>query len=78
LAALAAGQVVMVRGGSALPVQGLARRVTDAVDHALLAEYLQVTVDGGEADVLAAAAKLGVDILGAAEAGHARQRGRKR
>ena len=77
-AAHAAGQVVMVRGGPALPVQGLAGRVADAVDHALLAEYLQVAVDGGEADGLALAAQLGVDLLRAAEPGQAGKRARPR
>ena len=69
----AAGQVMVVTGGLALPVQSLARRVADRVDHALLAEYLQVTVDGGKADGLALTSKLGVDLLGAAEAGEADQ-----
>src|ERR1700722_645658 len=49
----AAGQGVVVPGGAALAVQGLARRVANRVDHALLAEHLQVPVDGGEAHGLA-------------------------
>ena len=65
----------MVRGGVALPVEGLARRVADRVDHALLAHHLQVAVHGGEADGLALAAQLGVDLLSAAEAGQAGKRG---
>src|SRR3984885_4412767 len=68
-AADAAGQVVVVAGGAALPVQGLARRIADRVDDALLAEHLEVAVDGGEADGLALAAELGVDLLRAAEPG---------
>jgi hypothetical protein len=70
-----AGQVVVVRGGAALPVQGLARRIPDRIDGALLAEHLQVPVDRGEPDGLAATAQLRVDLLGAAEAGEAGQRG---
>src|SRR5215469_10388229 len=68
-----ARQVVVMAGGSALPVQGLARRVTDRIDRALLAEHLQVPVHGGEAYGLTLPAKLGVDLLGAAEAGEAGQ-----
>src|ERR1700722_160854 len=75
-AALAAGEVVVVPGGVALPVEGLTRRVADRVDHALLAHHLQVAVDGGEPDGLALTAQLGVDLLRAAEAGHAGERGR--
>jgi hypothetical protein len=71
----AAGQVVVVRGGVALPVQDLTRRIADRVDGALLAEDLQVPVDRGEPDGLAAAAHLGVDLLRAAEAREAGQRG---
>src|SRR5260370_605621 len=51
------------------------RRDGDRVDHALLAEYLQVAVHGGESDGLALAAQLGVDLLSAAEAGQADERG---
>ena len=75
-AAFAAGEVVVVPGGVALPVEGLARWIADRVDRALLAEYLQVAVHGGEADGLALPAQLGVDLLRAAEAGHAGERGR--
>ncbi len=74
-AADAAGEVVVVRGRSALPVKGLAGRVADRVNGALLAENLQVAVDRGESDGLAPAAEFGVDLLGAAEAREARQRG---
>ena len=70
-----AGEVVVVRGGVALPVEGLPGLVADGVDGALLAEHLQVTVDRGESDGLAAPAKLGVDLLSAAEAREAGQRG---
>src|ERR1700761_28890 len=73
-AALAAREVVGVRARAALPVEGLARRVADRVDDALLAEHLQVAVDGGEADRLALPAQLGVDLLSAAEAGQAGHR----
>ena len=64
-----------MRGGAALPVEGLAGRVADRVDGALLAENLQVAVDGGEPDGLAPAAELGVDLLGAAKSWEAGQRG---
>ena len=77
-AAVAAGQVVVVHRAPALAVERLAAGVADGVDAALLAERLQVPVDGGQADVLALAAQLGVDLLGAAEAGQARQRGGQR
>jgi len=73
-----AGQVVMVNRGRALPVEDLAGRVADGVHVAVLGEHLQVAVDGGEADVLAPTPELGVNVLSAAEAGHARQRSRKR
>jgi hypothetical protein len=73
-AALAAGQVVVVGGGSALPVQRLAGRVADGVDRTLFVEYLQVAVHGGEADGRPLAAQLGVDLLGTAEAGQAGER----
>src|SRR3984957_1389522 len=71
----AAGQVVVVAGGAALPVQGLARRIADRVDDTLLAEHLQVPVDGGEPHGLALTTELGVDFLRAAEPGKARQGG---
>jgi 1-acyl-sn-glycerol-3-phosphate acyltransferase len=67
--AVAAGQVVMVHARLALAVEDLAAVVADRVDTTLLAERLQVPVDGGESDVLAVAAQFGVDLLGAAEAG---------
>src|SRR5260370_11754036 len=67
--------MVVVHAGPALPVERLAAGVANGVDAALLAERLQVTVDGGESDVLALAPQLRVDLLGAAEAGQALQRG---
>ncbi len=73
--AAAAGQVVVVHARLALPVEDLAVGVADRVDAALLAERLQVPVDGGEPDVLALAPQFRVDLLGAAEAGQALQRG---
>jgi hypothetical protein len=76
--AIAAGQVVVVHAGAALAVERLAVGVADGVDAALLAERLQVTVDGGQADLLAPAPQLRVDLLGAAEARQARQRGGQR
>jgi hypothetical protein len=69
-----AGEVVVVHRGIALPVEDLAGLVADRVDGALLAEYLQVAVDRGEPDGLAAAAEFRVDVLGAAEARKAGQR----
>ena len=59
----------MVHARFALTVEDLAAVVADRVDAALLAERLQVAVDGGESNVLALAAQFGVDLLGAAEAG---------
>ena len=70
-----AGEVVVVHGGVALPVEDLTGRVADGVDGPLLAEYLQMAVDRGESDGLAAAAEFGVDLLGAAEARKTGQRG---
>jgi trehalose/maltose transport system substrate-binding protein len=70
-----AGQVVMVHAGPALPVERLAAGVADGVDAALLAERLQVTVHGGQPDLLSLAPQLGVDLLRAAETGQAVQRG---
>jgi hypothetical protein len=69
--AAAAGQVVVVHARLALPVEDLAAVVADGVDAALLAEGLQVPVDGGEPDVLALAPQLSVNLLGTAEAGQA-------
>ena len=74
-AAGAAGEVVVVRGGVALPVEGLPGLVADGVDGALLAEHLQVTVDRGKSDGLTASAELCVDLLSAAEAREPGQRG---
>ena len=76
--ARAADQVVVVHAGAALAVERLAAGITDGVDVALLAEHLQVPVDGGQADVLALAPQLGVDVLGAAEARQGGQRGGQR
>jgi hypothetical protein len=58
----------MMRVAAAPAVQGLAAGVPDGVDLAVLAQHLQVAVDGRQADVLAAAAQLSMDLLGAAEA----------
>jgi hypothetical protein len=58
---------MVVGAGLALPVQRLTAAVADGVDAAFLAEHLEVAVDGGEPDVLAAPPQLGVDLLGAAE-----------
>jgi hypothetical protein len=74
-AAGAAGEVVMVRGGVALPVEGLPGLVADGVDGALLAEHLQVTVDRGKSHGLTASAELCVDFLSAAKAREPGQRG---
>jgi hypothetical protein len=71
----AARQVVVVRGRAALTVERLARLIADRVDGALLAEDLQVPVDRGETDGLAAPPDLRVDVLGTAEAREAGQRG---
>jgi hypothetical protein len=60
----------MVVGVALAPaVQRLAVRVADRVDLAVLAQHLQVPVDGGQADVLAALAQFRVDLLSAAEPG---------
>src|SRR5579875_2221773 len=77
-AAITAGQMMMVTAGAALPVQRLAVVVPDRVDAAFLAEDLEVAVDGGEPDVLAAAPQLGVDLLGTAKPGQAVQRRHQR
>ena len=66
-AAVTAGQVMVVGITATAPVQGLAAGVPDRVDPAVLAEHLQVAVDGGEPDVLTQPAQLGVDLLGTAE-----------
>jgi hypothetical protein len=76
--AAAAGQVVVVHARLALPVEDLAAGVADGVDAALLAERLQVPVDGGQPDVLALAPQLRVNLLGAAEARQAVKRGGQR
>ena len=70
--------MVVVHAGAALAVERLAAGVADGVDAALLAQRLQVPVDGGQADRLALAPQLGVDLLGAREAGQAIQRGGQR
>src|SRR6516164_8059968 len=75
--AVAAGQVVVVDAGPALPVERLAAGVADRVDAALLTERLQVPVDSGQPDVLAGPPQLRVDLLGAAEARQPLQRRRQ-
>jgi hypothetical protein len=47
--------VMMVGVGAAAAVQRLAAGVPDRVDHAIRAQYLQVPVHRGEADVLSPA-----------------------
>jgi hypothetical protein len=66
-AAIAAGEVMVVGIAAAAPVQCLAARIPDRVDLATLAQHLKVPVHGGEADVLAAAPKLGMNLLRTAE-----------
>src|SRR5262249_56185522 len=73
-----AAGVMMVGLAAAPPVEDLPARVPDRVQLAVLAEHLQVPVDGGQADVLAAAPQFRVDLLGAVEAGQAGQHGRER
>jgi hypothetical protein len=68
-AAVAAGEVMMVSVRAAAAVQDLAARAGDGVDLPGLAEHLEMAVDGGQADVLAAAAQLGMNLLSAAESG---------
>src|SRR5947207_15020180 len=75
--AVAAGQVVVMDARLALPVEDLAAGVADRVDAAFLAERLQMPVHSGQPDVLALAPQLRVDLLGAAEARQALQRGRQ-
>src|SRR6185503_17597412 len=75
--AVSAGQVVVVDARLALPVEDLAAGVADRVDVAVLAERLQVPVDGGQPDLLAPAPQLRVDLLGTAEARQALERGRQ-
>jgi hypothetical protein len=70
-AAGAADQVMVVGLAAALPVQGLPAGLPDGVHPAVLAEHLQVPVDGGQADPLPLAAQLGMDLLRAQEAGQA-------
>jgi len=72
--ALAAGQVVVVHVAGAPAVERLTAGVPDGVDPAVLAQDLKVPVNGGETDVLAPAAQLGMDLLGAAETGQAVER----
>ena len=67
--AVPAGQMVVMGVGAAAAVEGLAVRIPDGVDLAVLAQHLEVPVDGGQSNVLAAPPQLGVDLLGAAEAG---------
>ena len=72
-AAVPADQVVVVPG-AADPVDRLAVRAAQHVDRAGVGERLQVPVDRGQADRVAAAAQLGVQVLGAGEAVAAGQR----
>jgi hypothetical protein len=65
--------VVVVGVAAAAPVERLATRVADRIHPAVFAEGLKVAVHGGQADRLAVTAQLGVDLLGAAEAGQAVQ-----
>ena len=76
--AVAADQVVVVGVALAPAVQRLPAGVPDRVHLAVLAEHLQVPVDGGQADVLATLAQLGMDLLGAAEPGQPVQDRRQR
>src|SRR6185312_7809952 len=66
-AAPPAHQVVVVLGARAPPVDGLARVGAEHVDLAAVGQRLQGAVHGGEADAVAAAAQLLVDLLGGAE-----------
>src|SRR5262249_12564249 len=72
-AARPADQVMVVGLAAAPPVQGLPAGFADGVYLAVLAQHLQVPVDGGEADPLTPAAQLGMDLLRAPEAGQAGQ-----
>ena len=72
-AAPPAHQVVVVVVGRAPPVDGLAGAGAQHVDLAGVGQRLQRAVDGGQADALADAAQLLVDLLGRAEVGRAVQ-----
>ncbi len=61
--------MVVMGAAAALAVEGLPAGVPDRVEGAILAEHLQVPVDGGQADMLAAVTQLGMDLLRAAEPG---------
>ena len=67
LSAVPAGQVMVMGVATALAVERLAAGVPDRVDPAVFAEHLKVPVDGGQADMLATGAQLGMDLLSAAE-----------
>src|ERR1022692_1845818 len=73
-----AGEVMVMAVSAALAVERLAAGVADRVDPAVFAEYLQVPVNGSQPDVLAPAAQLSVDLLGAAETRQAVQHERQR
>ena len=62
-----AHQVVVVVGARAPAVDGLARVGAQHVDLAAVGQRLQRAVHGGEADAVACAAQLLVDLLGGAE-----------
>jgi hypothetical protein len=75
VAAVPAGQVVVMGVGLAPAVQDLAGRIPDRVDPAGLTEYLQVAVDRGEPNRFAPITQLGVDLLSAGEAREPVERG---
>lgn len=74
-AAAPAGQMVVVGVGPAPPVPDFAAGVADRVELAGLGQRLQMPVDSGEPDLLAARPELGVDLLRAGEAGQPAQHG---
>jgi hypothetical protein len=76
--ARAAGDVVMMGPARTAAVQRLAVLVPDRVDRAVLAEHHQMAVYGRQADALTSAAKLGMDVLRAAEPGKALEGGGQR
>jgi hypothetical protein len=65
--AVAAGQMMVMGVALASAIESLAAGVADGVYPAVLAEHLQMPVDSREADVLASAAQLGMNLLRAAE-----------
>jgi hypothetical protein len=62
-----AGQVVMVPGRRAAPVDRLPLAGAQDVDLAVLRQVLQSPVDGGQPDAVPAVAQAGMDLLGADE-----------